>query len=238
MNMDDKQGCSNSENSSIAYRINILDLDDSNRLKSQTIHWSGCYLEGAIKEVICPNCLKPVFPVFKLNLQDDRIKSLGLWDDDFLQILVCASCPFYLQPPYWVCFSSDAIEIVGGLRDKNAISAYIEHPFESRAITLETIQGLDYDLTPEAQEMFLQRSFPQGVYHQIGGLPLFGYSEPLECFSCKKPMMFAGMVDYDDLNVPLYETGHVPVALIIGDSDRLYFFTCRQCSIVGFQYVY
>jgi hypothetical protein len=178
----------------------------------------------------------PLFPVFKLNLQDNRIKNLGLWEEKYLQILVCASCPLYLQP-YWVWFKSDTIEIVGGLRDKSSISAYIEYPFEVRIITLEKNPEPDDKTMSEFREKFSRRSIPPGVYHQIGGIPVFNCYQSLKCLHCKKPMKFAGIVDYDDLNVPLYEVGHVPVALIIGDSDSLYFFTCRQCNIVGFQFI-
>jgi hypothetical protein len=211
-------------------------MDEEARLENQTSHQSGGFLEGEIRKTHCPNCDHPLFPVFKLSLRDDKIQDLGIWDDEYLQILVCAACPLYLEP-YWVRFANRVIEVTGGLRDKDSLQAFIEYPFESRSIVLEKTEQCVQAITPETQHLYLRRLIPPGVYHQIGGLPIFGHSEPLECSHCKKPMKFAGIVDYDDLNVPLFEIGHVPVALIIGDSARLYFYTCRQCFVVGFQFI-
>jgi hypothetical protein len=50
-------------------------------------------------------------------------------------------------------------------------------------------------------------------------------------------MQFGGIIDYDDRNVPLFETGRRPVALIIGDMDRLYWYVCGPCRVIGFDWV-
>src|SRR5687768_7054771 len=101
MKPNNEKGCADVESLSIGYRININDVNESDRLKGQAKHWSGGYLEGTIKEINCPNCFSPLFPVFKLSLHDDNVRELGLWNEEYLQILVCASCSLYLKP-YWV----------------------------------------------------------------------------------------------------------------------------------------
>jgi hypothetical protein len=45
-------------------------------------------------------------------------------------------------------------------------------------------------------------------------------------------MSFFGIVDYDDLNVPLSENGGTPVALIIGDRDYMTLLSCPECAIM------
>lgn len=53
-------------------------------------------------------------------------------------------------------------------------------------------------------------------------------------------MRFAGIVDYDDLNAPLYEKydngDQEPVALVIGDMDSLHYFTCPEGAVVGLKW--
>jgi hypothetical protein len=50
-------------------------------------------------------------------------------------------------------------------------------------------------------------------------------------------MQFAGIVDYDDMHVPLYSNNE-PLALVIGDVDCLHLFTCQKCSMLGVKWQY
>ena len=75
-------------------------------------------------------------------------------------------------------------------------------------------------------------------HEQIGGKPIKGKDVELACVECGENMRFAGILDYDDLNVPLYEDEHRPVALIIGDSDCINFYTCLSCQVIGLKWIY
>lgn len=92
----------------------------------------------------------------------------------------------------------------------------------------------DYPTTEELAVELSLRKRHDGVYHQLGGVPFRGGYDELPCCKCKCPMNFAGCVDYDDLNVPLYEgEQREPIALIIGDRDCLNIFTCKDCACIG-----
>jgi hypothetical protein len=220
------------------YRLHILGKDESETVDPK-IHFSGDHLEGDFDHVLCPNCSRPLFPIFKLDLRDKRVRDLGLWAKEYLQVLVCPSCAFYTKP-YWIRFHSGVIEVRGGRRDDGKILQDIVTPYESRVIKLESLVAEDYPLSKQSVLAFHTRTRPPGVYHQIGGLPKTrGYDE-MNCCDCGKSMRFAGIVDYDDLNAPLYEkydNGHQePVALVIGDMDSLHYFTCPECAVIGIKW--
>jgi hypothetical protein len=187
---------------------------------------------GVIKEVACPNCEKELFPVFKLSMSDKRIRDLKLWNEEFLQVLVCPSCALCMEP-YWILFRDGKIAIRGGERDGGGILQDINTPYESRLIKLEPLVAEDYPLTEKSHKAFIRRMRPPGIYHQIGGLPNRGGYADMTCCECGKSMSFAGIVDYDDSNVPLTENDHEPVALIIGDMNWLHYFTCAACAVIG-----
>jgi hypothetical protein len=215
------------------YRIEILSAEEESI--EPPLHFSGGEMDGAVKEVLCPNCTKPLFPVFRLSLADPRVADLGLWNQSSLQLLSCPFCGLYMEP-YWVCFHS-TIEVIGGERDGGQLlNPYINLPYDQRRIRLVALRPSDFPSTEETCHAHRTRAKPPGVYHQIGGVP-FRYSK-MACCKCKQPMIFAGIIDDDDLNVPLYEGNRQPVALVIGDNDRLYFFTCVKCHIIGLQWIY
>jgi hypothetical protein len=195
-------------------------------------HSSGGAMAGASAAVDCPNCGQPLFPVFKISNSDPAVRALGIWTLPVLQVLVCPACALYMEP-YWILFSEDAVSIEGGERDGGKILQEIEAPYSSRMITLRQLGEEESPESDEVREALLSRKVAPGVYHQLCGLPFRRDEGPLSCCVCSKPMLFGGIVDSDDLNVPLYEPVKRPVALIIGDSDCLHFFTCAQCSVVG-----
>jgi hypothetical protein len=220
------------------YRLEILPKGK----RSKGGHHAGGQLAGPVKDVPCPNCNRPLFPVFRLNLADDRVARLRLWDLPFLNVLVCPCCALSMEA-YWTRFGPE-IEVMGGERDGGQLlNPDIDVPYETRAMRLVALKSDDYPLTEETIAAHGRRIRAPGVYHQLGGLP-FRYSAAwdwppvMNCCACDKSMTFAGVVDYDTLNVPLYERGGHPVALIIGDNDCLYWFTCRKCHTIGFQWIY
>jgi hypothetical protein len=137
--------------------------------------------------------------------------------------------------PYWVRFTRDGVAIEGGCREDPNVLQLIETPYESRPIELRTLAPDECPRT-ENQSNALRPQVPPGVYHQLGGLPTHESREPMDCIDCSRAMMFGGVVDYDDTNVPLYEPVRRPVALIIGDGDCLHFFACRRCDVIGIRW--
>jgi hypothetical protein len=196
-------------------------------------HQCGGDVVGVRAAPKCPNCGQLIFPVFRIDNQDPSVAALELWDLPLLQVLVCPSCALYMEP-YWVRFDDDAITIEGGERDGGDVLQKIESPYEVRPIELESLDtGI---ITDSTRLRLLSREIPPGIYHQLGGEPFRGSLQPLSCYRCSNVMIFAGIVDYDDANVPLYEPVRRPVALIIGDGDCLHFFTCRSCAVVGLRW--
>jgi hypothetical protein len=165
----------------------------------------------------CPNCKMPLFSMFSLATDDEHLRVLRLWRLPRLELLVCPRCALFMKP-YWVVYSAKSARVLGGERDGGETLSNIEYPFQSRRrVTISRIRSRKH------------------VMHQLGGPD---GSQHLHCASCRKPMRFGGVIGYDDQNVPLYEEGHRPVALIIGDCDSLYWFTCLDCAAIGFRWVY
>jgi hypothetical protein len=135
--------------------------------------------------------------------------------------------------PYWLRFVRDDVIVVGGDREDPNVLQEIESPYEARPIELRRLVADEYPTTDARRDALRRRQVPPGVYHQLGGMPIRDSGTPLICPDCSKAMMFGGIVDYDDSNVPLYEPVRRPVALIIGDGDCLHFFTCRECDVIG-----
>ena len=186
-------------------------------------------------ECMCPNCGKDMFPAINLKFPDPMLSSIVEWKAPFLRILFCPSCALYMAP-YWIKHVGEKVEIIGGYRDGGEILQNIETPYLCREISLKPLDAGDYPVDEEKLEKLLARSRDPGVYHQIGGLPIKGHHDRLNCCNCEKEMKFLGILDYDDLNVPLYENDHIPVALIIGDYDSLNIFSCEMCSVIGMRW--
>jgi hypothetical protein len=180
----------------------------------------------------CPNCGRVMFHVFDLDLADPLVAGLHVWDRERLVVRVCPSCALYFEP-YWVVEGVVPV-VIGGARDGGRILQDVRPPYPCRAIELRVLHDDDYPTTPERARALRSRLYDDGVYHQLGGVPVRGGFAQLECCTCARPMKFAGVVDYDDLNVPLYEDDdRRPVALVIGDGDCLDLFTCAECGVVG-----
>ena len=201
---------------------------------STTVHVSGGKAQGG---ELCPNCEQPFFPVFSLNMGEASLRALALWDETTLQLLVCPSCALYMKP-YWTRFAPDGTiaEVSGGERDGTQLQE-IESPYEARPVRTVKLADEDYPLTEETIAVYRNRTKEPGVYHQVGGVPPWGGARSLACSWCEVEMRFGGIIDYDDLNVALYEPVRQPVALIIGDSDCLHWYSCRGCRAIGFTWV-
>jgi hypothetical protein len=173
-----------------------------------------------------------MFNVFDLDMADPAFSSLDLWNGRRLVVRVCPSCSLYFKR-YWVV-EMHGIRVVGGERDGGRILQDVRPPYPRRVIELLPLVADDYPTTPGRVHALQTRNHGDGIYHQIGGIPFRGGYPEMDCCVCGKPMRFCGIVDYDDLNVPLYEDDERrPVALIIGDYACLNVFTCRDCATVG-----
>jgi hypothetical protein len=186
---------------------------------------------------ICPNCTNQMFPAINIDCHDLDVAVLDGWRQRYLNVLFCPFCDFYMKP-YWIRFDRGLVaDIRGGAASPGNILQNIETPYGIREIRLCELASEDSSNNNNALDMLRERKTPPGVYHQLGGLPIRGESLGILCPYCGEMMPFAGILDYDDLNVPLYEDGHRPVALIIGDFDSINFYICTKCSSLGFLWV-
>jgi hypothetical protein len=183
-----------------------------------TPHVSG---GASLHGTACPNCSAPLFPVFRLSVGDPSVRRLELWPEGLLEVLVCPRCALYLSP-YWVHYGDGRATVHGGRRDGGEVIQGIDHPYDSRAIELRPLALGDGE-----------GGGARRPRHQLGGTPFRRSASGMTCVVCGEPMRFAGVVDDDDENVPLYENGGTPVALVIGDCDCLHVFTCSACRVVG-----
>jgi hypothetical protein len=183
----------------------------------------------------CPNCRRPFFTVFSLDTADPLVSmAIGGWAFRYLEVFVCPACAFYMEP-YWAAFSQTGVSFTGGLLDGGEVIQEIDTPYITRSIRIEPLVGADYPTSRNRISALNRRQIPPGIYHQIGGLPI--REKPvLTCPVCLSAQRFLGIVDYDDQNVPLYENGGQPVALIIGDRDQLNLYLCATCSVIGYQW--
>jgi len=140
--------------------------------------------------------------------------------------------------PYWLRYVDKEIEVIGGDRSSYEVLQNVENVDRIRAISLRPLTEDDDPSSDIVMTGYRSRSREEGVYHQIGGKPFRGHDQKLDCPDCGLAMQFAGILDSDDLNVPLYEDQHRPVALIIGDGDCINFYTCQRCRVVGLRWIY
>lgn len=198
-------------------------------------HFTGI---GAVKSAAkceCPNCGNVMFPAMSLGFPDEKLKSIINWSYSRLHVLFCPFCALYMEP-YWIRHNKSGVTVVGGFRDGGEILQKIELPYLCRKILLRPLDCEDYPFDGERLDNLLNRQREPGVYHQIGGVPIRGRGEILKCCDCSGEMRFVGVFDYDDLNVPLYENDHSPVALIIGDYDSMNIYSCDSCSVIGLKW--
>lgn len=183
----------------------------------------------------CPNCHRPMFPALNLNLADERLAEFRVWHHDRLVLLFCPACFLYMKP-YFIEPIGREFRIHGGYRDGGEVVQNIEIPYACKLVKLEGIVDEELAANDVVRESYLSRNLGEGVYHQLGGYPFKGVSDALTCFQCGRAMKFFGILDYDDLNVPLYEDDHRPVALIIGDYDCMNIYSCEECCLLGLKW--
>lgn len=199
-------------NNLIGYRIKILEENVEERF---CVHFSG----GAEATYCCPNCNRELFPVFTIDSNDIKVKSIIHWKEESLTIYFCPSCCFYMED-YWLEYKNNTlVGVYGGELDGGDVIQEIDFPFLKREVLLEMLT--------DGEEI---NSLPK---HQIGGRPYLDVKYQMDCQGCRKSMPFLGVLAYDDLNIPLYENNGDPVALIIGDYDCMNIYSCVDCSILG-----
>lgn len=211
------------------FRVEISEVDF---LGADCKHYTGVGNVTSAVRCECPNCGNIMFPAMNFGFPDENLESIIAWSYPVLHILFCPFCAFYMEP-YWIRHTKAGVAVMGGCRDGGEVLQDIETPYLCREISLKPLVAEDYPIDPERIECLLSRKREPGVYHQIGGMPIKGCNENLKCCDCSREMKFAGILDYDDLNVPLYENNHSPVSLIIGDYDSLNIYLCEECSVVG-----
>jgi hypothetical protein len=214
----------------IGYRIVI---SPQNHHDGEYIHHSGFSVDYGTSLSPCPNCRKNMFPAITLDFHDPLLRGLQIWNHPTLTLLFCPSCAFFMTP-YYIDAQTGSVIAGGRLDGGKLVNPYMETIYESRTLHLASPQAL------ESAEAFLtslkdyrSRRMEEGVYHQIGGLPIFGRHISMVCCKCSSHMIFGGILDYDDLNIPLYESNHQPVSLIVGDKNSMNYYLCRSCSIIG-----
>lgn len=182
----------------------------------------------------CPNCKENMFPIFSVNKKASCAPKFDyFYVKDFFILDVCPSCSHGLKN-YYVRYEQDVRIAGGGFIDGKGPSNYIDQPFESRTVKINPI---DVDLWSDASFInnILDRKFFDGVCHQLGGLKLKQERNPLTaCLCCKSEQIsYIGTIDYDDLNIPLYEKGK-PCALIIGDMQSINVYACNECRSLNY----
>jgi hypothetical protein len=201
-------------------------------------HFSGYHEKqtGALYKE-CPCCKYQMFPALNLDFADSSLLPLGVWPQRYLNVLFCPFCGFYMKP-YWIKYSAHGVDIVGGDCSSQKVIQKIEMPYSISTISFRELNDDERPSNPSVRRSYISRTREEGVYHQVRGEPIKGQNEQLTCPDCGTGMAFAGILDYDDLNVPLYESSHKPVALIIGDGDCINWYTCIRCLVVGLKWVH
>ncbi len=206
------------------YRINILPAG-----APATPHKSGARDGDGLSPLPCPNCDRPLFPALDLDFRDPRLAVLSLWNLPRLTVYFCPACFLYTEP-FFIEYTPTGPRVHGGYRDGGQVIHHICLPYEWRPIELTTLPAT-VDLPA-----ILSRQAGEGVYHQIGGAPSLSPSTLTACPLCTQEMKFAGILDNDDLNIPLYEDDHRPISLIIGDEDCMHLYTCTECHVLGLKW--
>lgn len=212
-----------------------LEISPLNFYGNESLHYSGVGSIHNAPELKCPNCSNRLFPAINLTFSDPLLRTIVDWKLNTLHILICPFCAFYMEP-YWIKHEADSVEIFGGFRDGGLVLQNINLPYECREISYTPLEIEDYPENPSFKAALLKRERKPGVYHQLGGLALKDADCVVTCCSCASAMAFCGILDYDDLNVPLYEDVKSPVALIIGDYDSMNVYACVECSVIALKW--
>jgi hypothetical protein len=217
----------------IGYRIDILEQGES----GTDACYCGIARNAPSLDCKCPNCSRAMFPIFDIDTKAVDLTLFKNWNSTRIIVFVCPSCFLYMEPYYIFQEDAKAPQIMGGFRDEGEVVNHIDFPYTFRSLRLRELVKGELADSQEQIGQYVSRHIENGIYHQLGGLPFKGVNSHLECCNCGTSMSFAGIVDYDDLTVPLYENNGEPVSLIIGDSDCLNIYICPECSILGLLWV-
>lgn len=221
----------------VGYRIFIEGDVQDNPTNTAYQHSSGGEIEGNYSKTNCPICSTQLFPIFKFDHLDQRVLALNLWDLPFLQVLVCPYC-FFGYMPYWIWFQEKQIEVEYEDFDTSYLppkdESGSEFSYETVSISLDLLQENDYPISNEIIKAFINRQREPGIYHQLGGVSPTGDSGQMKCNRCKLEMVFAGVIDSDTENVPIYQNEEM-IGFLIADCHKLYFYTCKPCHVIGVQ---
>lgn len=198
---------------------------------SECANFSGVGNIRCAPAPVCPNCGLAMFPALNFSVEGS-VLALGLFNAPYVSVFFCPSCAHHLKP-YWIRKAGGVWEVAGGYCDGGDIFVEIDRPFKAREIVLRPLSENDYPNSDLRHRALIGRTLSPGVYHQIGGVPHRGVDLAMNCCDCGAEMIFAGILDSDDLNVPLYENGGVPVALMIADGCCLNIYSCTNCDVYG-----
>lgn len=203
----------------LPFRIHILP-DDFHGTSAAAYSGSGSV--ASAPDVACPNCNLAMFPA--LNFEStELVNCQDYFGSDFASFLFCPSCAHHLSP-YWIRLRK--MEVVGGFTDDGEVLVNVCRPYKARLVELREIN---------VGPTYLDRNAGTGIYHQIGGVPIIGKNQMMHCCDCNGPMEFAGLLDSDNLNVPLYENSESPLSLMIADDGCLNVYCCASCAVLGMQ---
>ncbi len=198
--------------------------------------FSGVVDELSLPACICPNCQSLMFPV--INVRYDSVSMGSLVDKkvshgNYITFDVCPCCPHSLRN-YCVTFDADKKNVIGGYMDHRGIASKMDTPYESRVLKINKISGALWN-DDAFVDKYQRRNLFDGVCHQLGGVKLKSERYPIDsCMCCGNDnLSFVAMIDNDDLNVPLYESGE-PRALTIGDQSSLNVFACNKCYALNY----
>jgi hypothetical protein len=181
----------------------------------------------------CPNCAEPMFPAFTIRRDIPGMPDADIYDENgFATLDVCASCSHSLKNYYTKVDGAKRTAHLGYV-DGLGPSNYIDTPYGSRAVAFIDVAHDQWQDAAFA-EKYMDRCLLNGVLHQLGGEKMRDERVPLaECMCCGGNLTYFGTVDYDDLNMPIYEGGE-PLALVIGDMRSLNVFLCDACSALNY----
>ncbi|QJD99467.1 hypothetical protein HH212_05065 [Massilia forsythiae] len=181
----------------------------------------------------CPNCGEKMFPVFSIHKSINGMPDLNFYDElGYVTMDVCPFCSHSLKN-YFVRIDNGNRVAAGGYIDGNGPSNFIDTPFESRAVTLVAVAESVWN-EKEFLEKYAKREILGGVRHQLKGKKIKNEVQPLKnCMCCGGKLEYFATIDYDDLNIPLYEKKE-PRALIIGDMKSLNVMACMECGSLNY----
>jgi hypothetical protein len=209
--------------------MNVTDTDAT----EEAALFSGRLDEARPRLCRCPNCAEDMFPAFTIRRDIPDMPDADIYDDNgYATLDVCASCSHSLTNYYTQLKNGTRTAYLGYL-DHCGPSMLIDQGIASRAVALIKVEQEQWE-DPDFVEDYLDRRLLEGVLHQLGGKKMKNERKPLtQCLCCGGHLRYFGTVDYDDLNMPIYEGGE-PRALVIGDMQSLNVFLCDACSALNY----